>query len=155
MFVHGKTGKKYYSVREKINYYKKVIAGKVPEAPAETKRKAKLRLKTLEKINTQSYDDPRLIVTDDKRFGNHISKARLCVAIKEDQKGRIMVAPLYRRTSRTIILDRNIDRQISNTSDGRIRWIDRSDVYEQKLVDQKMSLTVYDKRKIGSVFTRK
>ena len=51
------------------------------------------------------------------------------------------VAPLYRRTGRVIILDRNIDRQISNTSEGRVRWIDRSDVYEQKLVDQKMSLT--------------
>lgn len=152
MFVHGKTGKKYYSVREKINYYKKVIAGKVPDAPATTKRKAKLRLKTLNRINTQSYSDPKLIVTDDKHFGNGISKPRLCVAVKEDQKGRIMVAPLYKRTSRTVIMDKNVDRQVSNTSDGHVRWLDRSDVYEQKCVDSKISLTRYDKNKIKSIF---
>ena len=84
--------KKYYSVREKINYYNKVIAGKV-DASAETKRKAKLRLKTLNKLNTQNYYEPKFIVTDDNHFGNK-SKPRLCVAISEGQKTEFLLLRL-------------------------------------------------------------
>ena len=66
-----------------------------------------------------------------------------------------MIAPMQKRTSKTIIYDKNIGRQISNTSDGHIRWIDRSDVYETKYVDEKMSLTKYDKAKVKAVFAKK
>ena len=91
MFIHGKTGKKHYSVREKINYYTRVIKGKEQGVSAATKRKAPLRLKTLQRINEQSYDTPRIIVTDDKHFGNKESKPRMCVALKEDAKGSVLV----------------------------------------------------------------
>lgn len=128
MFKHFKTNKLYYSVREKINYYKKVISGKV-DADSTVKRKAKLRLKTLTKINTQSYDEPRLIVTNDYHFGNS-SKPRLCVAYGEDNKNRIKVFPIHKRTIKTIIIDNNLDRQI----DPKYVPLDKSDVYELKYI---------------------
>ena len=101
MFIHGKTGKKYYSVREKINYYNKVIAGKV-DAPAETKRKAKLRLKTLNRINSAEYSEPSLIVKNDKHFGNGINKPRACVVIDTDSKGRLLVSSLENRNTKIL-----------------------------------------------------
>ena len=67
MFTHGRTNYTYYSVRVKINYYKKVINGRI-QASVKTRRKAKLRLKTLNKINKQSYNEPRLIITDNTHF---------------------------------------------------------------------------------------
>ena len=148
MFIHGKTGKKYYSVREKINYYNKVIAGKV-DAPVATRRKAKARLKTLNKINNQTYDEPKFIVTDDIHFGNQISKPRLCVAVSEGSKGRVVVTPVQNRESKQIILDKNVGRQISK---GHIKSIDRGDIYETKYVYGKHSLTKYDKEKIKAIF---
>lgn len=151
MFEHGKTGKKYYSVREKINYYNRVIAGK-ENASAATKRKAPLRLKTLKRLNEQDYETPRLIVTDDKHFGNGISKPRMCVVIKEDKKGRLLVVPIYKRTTKTMLLDRDPDRQISSSREGKTRFIDKSDVYECKHINSKMSLTRYDKSKIKELF---
>ena len=140
-------GKKYYSVREKINYYNKVIAGKV-DASAETKRKAKLRLKTLNKLNTQNYYEPKFIVTDDNHFGNK-SKPRLCVAISEGTKNRILVAPVNKRKTSEIILDKNIGRSISK---GHTKMIDRNDVYKSNYIYGKHSLTRYDKEKIKDVF---
>ena len=147
MFKHGKTGKQYYSVREKINYYKGVIAGKI-QAPAATKRKAKARLKTLTRINNCDYKEPTLIVTDDKRFGNEISKPRVAVVVKQDYKGRLLVAPVNRRDIKTIILDKAPDRQIT----PRLKALDRSDVYEMKYVSGAKPLTVYDKRKIKEIY---
>ena len=70
MFEHGKTKQKYYSVREKINYYQNIINGKIVNVPNLVKRKAPLRLKSLRKINQNVYDEPTLIVTNDKHFGN-------------------------------------------------------------------------------------
>lgn len=130
MFIHGKNNYVCYSVREKINYYKKVINGKINASP-KTKRKAKLRLKTLEKINRQSYNEPRLIITDDTHFGNSMSKPRLCVAYGEDNKGRIFAYPIHNRKSKVILIDNNLDRQIENNS----KRIDKSDVYETKYIN--------------------
>ena len=93
MFIHSKTGKKYYSIREKINYYKGVIEGKI-QAPPKAKRKAKARLKTLTKLNDRAYNEPTLIVTNDTHFDNKISKPRLCIAYKVDSKGRVLVHPV-------------------------------------------------------------
>lgn len=146
MFIHGKTNQKYYSVREKINYYNKVIKGQI-NAPIKTKRKAKLRLKTLNKINNQSYNEPRLIVTDDKHFGNSISKPRLCVAYGTDNKGRIRVHSIEKRTSKVIILDNNSDRQISSN----YKPLDKSDVYETKYISGVKPLTKGTKKIIKSI----
>lgn len=150
MFEHGKTKKKYYSVREKINYYKRVIAGK-QQAPAATKRKAKARLRTLERIDSQSYIDPTLIVTSDKHFGNAVAKPRLCVSVGVDSKGRLLVAPINKRDVSTIILDKQVDRQIT----PRIKAIDKSDVYETKYIYGVKGLTRYDKAKIKEILCRK
>lgn len=150
MFKHGKTNYTYYSVREKINYYKSVIAGN-REAPVATKRKAKARLKTLQKINTQSYAEPTLIMTDDKHFGNGMSKPRIGVVIATDEKNRLLVAPLNKRTTQAIILDNQINRQV----DERRAWIDKSEVYETKYVDGVKSLTKYDKEKIKCILRKK
>ncbi len=150
MFEHGKTKKKYYSVREKINYYKRVIAG-TQQAPAATKRKAKARLKTLEKINTQTYEEPTFIVTNDKHFGNSIDKPRLGIVIDTDSRGRLLVASVNHRTSKAVILDKQPSRQV----DERKKWIDRSEVYETKNIDGVKSLTKYDKAKIIEILRKK
>lgn len=150
MFIHGKTGKKYYSVREKINYYNNVIAGKI-DAPTATKRKAKLRLKTLNRINAADYSEPSLIVTNDKHFGNGINKPRACVVIDTDSKGRLLVSSLENRSTKNIVLDKNISRQTGNTR----KWIDRSEVYEQKYIFDLKPLTIYDKNKIKSILRKK
>jgi len=143
MFIHDKTNKKYYSVREKINYYTKILNGSI-NVPLNIKLKAERRLESLKKINNQTYDEPRLIITDDSRFGNSISKPRLCVAYGEDSKGRIRVFTIEKRTSKSIILDNNSDRQISS----KFKYLDKSDVYETKYIDNVKSLTNNTKKLI-------
>lgn len=151
MFKHGKTNKIYYSIREKINYYKDVISGKNKNVSIKTKRKAPVRLKTLNRLNNRSYDEPTLIITSDKNFGNNIDKPRLCVVIDKDDKGRLLVCNIEQRTSKTIILDKNINRQIGNKK----RWIDKSDVYETKYISNTKDLSKYDKDKIKNILRKK
>lgn len=79
MFKHGKTGKVYYSVREKINHYKKRIDDK--NLTVAQREYAKQRVGELTYLNNLTYTEPELIVTDDKVFGNGISKPRLCAVI--------------------------------------------------------------------------
>ena len=117
------------SIREKINYYNNVIQGKVAANPA-VKRKAKNRLKTLTRLNNTVYDEPEIVVTNDSKFGNPISKPRACVVIDFDTKGRVLVSPIEKRTSQSVILDKQIDRQIAN----KRKWIDRSEIYETKYI---------------------
>lgn len=150
MFKHGMTGKIYYSVREKINYYKAVIAGK-KEAPAATKRKAKGRLRTLERLNARTFDEPTLIVTDDKHFGNGLHKPRAVAVIDSDDKGKLLVVGIHHRTTNEIILDKDPSRQIS----GRKVWIDRADVYENKSIPELKHFTQYDKEKIKEILRKK
>ena len=118
MFRHGKTGKIYYSINEKISYYKRVIAGEEPNASVATKRKAKGRLKTLERLSKRDFAEPEIIITDDKKFGDHISKPRACVVVEKNNNS-LRVAPLNGRETKYIILDKNIDRQISNNTVAR------------------------------------
>lgn len=151
MFKHGMTGKVYYSVREKINYYKAVIDGR-RDAPAATKRKAKLRLKTLEKLNARTFDEPTLIVTDDKHFGNTIHKPRLGVVVADDERGgdRVLVASVNRSVSKAVVLDNAPDRQV----DEHKRWINRSEIYETKYLAGVKPLTKYDKAKIRKIYPK-
>ena len=146
MFKHGMTGKVYYSVREKINYYKAVIAGK-KDAPATTKRKAKLRLKTLEKLNARTFDEPTLIVTDDKHFGHKMSKPRACVVVGQDKKNRLLACPVHKRTTKAVILENDTSRQVEGTP----KPLDRSDVYETKYINGLASLTSGDKKRLKAV----
>jgi hypothetical protein len=111
MFKHERTGKVYYSVREKINYYNKIVKGKI-EVPASTKRKAKIRLKSLNKLNNRTYEEPTLIMTDDKHFGNSIHKSRIGIVIDKDNKDRVLVKPLHKRTTKSLILSNYPDRQL-------------------------------------------
>ena len=150
MFKDGRTGYTYYSVREKINYYKGVIAGRI-DAPAETKRKAKGRVRPLTAINEQAYTEPTLIMTNDMHFGNSISKPRLGVVIDADKKNRVLVAPVNQRTTKAIVLDKQPDRQV----DERKAWIDKSEIYEIKYIRGVQPLTVYDKTKVKQILRKK
>ena len=154
MFKHGKTGYIYYSGREKINYYTDIIKGK-RAADDTLKAKAIKRLPELQRLDKQSYSEPKVIVTDDKKFGNGISKPRLCIAVKEDNKKRVLVAPIMKVTSNYVILDNNIDRQISKTADGRNKWLDRNDIYEDKYFSPPLVLTERDKAKIKRLYSDK
>ena len=150
MFKHGKTNQVYYSVREKINYYSGILKDKT--AKPELKAKAIRRLPELQCIDSQSYDEPKVVVTDDKKFGNGMSKPRLCIAVKEDNKKRVLVAPVMKVTSNYVIFDNNIDRQISKTADGRNKWIGRDEIYEDKYITPRLELTKRDKEKIKRLY---
>lgn len=153
MFKHGKTNKIYYSVREKIRYYTGILDGKIA-ATDQLKKKAKRRLPQLKRIDKQSYAEPKVIITDDKKFGNGISKPRLCIVIKEDNKQRLFVAPVYKTTSQQVIFDNNITRQISKSSDGRNKWISKDEVYEDKYIEPRLTLTTRDKSKIKRLYDK-
>lgn len=99
-----------------------------------------------------SYVDNRPFMGRRRDFGNNISKPRLCVVTAKDNKGRLFVAPVYKKTSKTIVLDKQIDRQISKTSEGHNKWIDISDVYETKVLNGVKPLTKYDKAKISDLY---
>lgn len=91
MFAHGKTNKTYYSVREKLKYYKSRLKD---SSLTKTQRDyAEKRILELDKLNRCTYDEPQLVVTNDARFGNGISQPRMCVAVKKDSKDRIMLTP--------------------------------------------------------------
>ena len=99
----------------------------------------------------QSYNEPRFVVTDDKLFGNKISKPRLCVAVTEDSKLRVMLAPVVKRTTKTMILDEDIERQVS---DIPVKWVNKDDIYERKYIDSKAELTKHDRAKLGVLFRK-
>ena len=153
-FTHGRTGYTYYSVREKIDYYTSIVSG-ARKADDKLKAKAKRRLPELQRLDNQSYNEPRTIVVDDTTFGNPMSKPRLCIAVREDNKNRVMVAPLMKVTSNYVILDNNIDRQISRTSDGRNKWVKREDIYEDKYITPRLELTERDIAKIKRLYSDK
>ena len=99
----------------------------------------------------QSYNEPRFVVTDDKFFGNKISKPRLCVAVTEDSKLRVMLAPVVKRTTKTMILDEDIERQVS---DIPVKWVNKDDIYERKYIDSEAELTKHDRAKLGVLFRK-
>lgn len=150
MFKHSKTGFVYYSIREKINHYNKIISGK-KDATVAQKRKAKARLSALEKLNKRNFEEPTLIVTNDYHFGNRVSKPRACVTIDKDSNGRILVTPVVKRTTGIIILNKDNTRQIGNSK----KWIDSSEVYENKYIQGLKSLSKYDKEKVNAILKRK
>ena len=153
MFKHGKTKHVYYSVRDKIDYYTDILNGKI-EANDDLKEKAKWRLPQLQRIDNQSYKDPTPIVTDDKTFGNGISKPRLCIVVKKDAKHNLLVAPVYNATSKQVVFDNDITRQISKTSEGKNRWISKDEVYENKYIEPRLTLTKSDKLKIKRLYDK-
>ena len=71
-------------------------------------------------------------------------------------KGNIFVVPIYERAieTKTIVFDKNINRQASVNSHGKARYLDKSDVYEQKYISKKFNLTKYDKAKIKEIFRK-
>ncbi len=104
----------------------------------------------MNKINKTDFSNPCMIVTDDKHFGNKISKPRACVVVDRDDKGRLLVSPVEPRTTKVFVLDKMIDRQVINKK----RWIDISEVYETKLIDDLKNLTQYDKHKIIEILRK-
>ena len=150
MFFHGKTGKPYYSIRDKIKYYNK-RAYNDSSVTAEQKAYALKRLGELKALDKHPYNEPRFVVADDKIFGNGISKPRLCVAVTEDDKQRVMLAPVVKRTAKTMLLDEDVDRQVS---DRPVKWVNKSDIYERKYIDSKAELTKHDKAKLGVLFRK-
>jgi len=155
MFEHGKTKKVYYSIREKINYFKGVLKGKGlkpgQRLPGYKKAYAEYRLAVLTGSIKSTYKEPSIVVTNDKFFGNKLSKPRGCVVIDEDNKDRILVSPLEKRTSKSIILDNDTSRQVGNKK----VWISKSEIYEDKYIDNLPKLTSYDKNKIVNILRKK
>ena len=76
----------------------------------------------------------------------------MCAAIKEDDKSKILAAPMHKRTTNIIVFDKNVNRQISNNSDGHNKWIDKAEVYESKYIHENMDLTEYDIEKIKEIY---
>lgn len=150
MFKHSITGKPYYSVREKINYYSNILNGKIP-ATSGLKVRARQRLPELRSINSQTYDEPTMIVTDDSHFGNKISKSRACVVVGIDRKKRLLVCPVRDRTTKTVILENDTSRQVDGTS----KPLDRSDVYETKYILGLAALTRGDKKRLKAIHGKK
>ena len=150
MFKHGKTGQVYYSVREKINYYSNILKGKIP-ASRELQAKAKQRLPELQSIDAQSYDEPTMIVTDDKHFGHKMSKPRACVVVGQDEKKRLLACPVHHRTTKIVILENNTSRQVEGTP----KPLDRSDVYETKYIRDLAVLTSGDKKRLKAIHGKK
>ena len=60
-----------------------------------------------------------------------------------------MLAPILGRKTKTMILDEDTGRQIS---DKPVKWVDKSDIYERKYIDSKTELTKYDKEKLRILF---
>lgn len=150
MFVHGKTNKRYFSVKEKLAYYKARVNDS--SLTSEQKSYARQRICELDGIDKWSYQNPRMVVVNDSKFGNPMSKPRLCVAIKSDNKNRILVAPLMRTNTNYIILDNDIERQISKTADGKNKWVSRDEIYEDKYISPHAELTDRDIAKIKRLY---
>lgn len=150
MFIHGRTGKKIYSVRDKIKHYNKIAYNDKTVTPAQ-KQYALRRLGELKELDKAPYDEPTMIVTDDKLFGNGISKPRACVVVGQDEKKRLLVCPIHDRTTKTVILDHDTLRQV----DAREKPLDRSEVYETKNIPALVPLTFYDKRKLRQIHGKK
>lgn len=98
----------------------------------------------LRKIENQSYSEPTLIVTNDKRLGNKIDKPRACVVIGTKGKDWLRVCPIVERTTKAVIMDNDMDHQVDHTE----KYIDRSEVYELNSIDTLKNLTENDKKKI-------
>lgn len=142
MFIHGMTGKEYYSVREKINHYTKKLKDK--NITPKQKEHARKRIEELKKLDERAYSDPTIIVTNDKRLGNPIDKPRACVVIGTKGKNWLRVSPIVKRTTKAIILDNDMERQVDHTE----KYIDKSEVYEAKDIDTLKELTKNDRNKI-------
>lgn len=149
MFIHGRTGEKIYSVREKINHYKGILKQK--HVGAKKREYAEMRLQELQWLNEQSYSEPTMIVTDDKHFGNKISKPRGCVVVGKDNKNRLIVCPVHKRTTKSLVLDNDISRQV----EVKGHKISDSEVYELKYIDGLKELTKNDQCKIREIFSKK
>lgn len=146
MFKHGKTGQQYYSIRDKIKYYNKRAYNDNTVTP-EQKAYALKRLGELKELDNAPYNYPTMIVTDDKHFGDKISKPRACVVVGIDTKKRLVVCPVHDRTVKTVILDNDVTRQV----ESRQSVIDRSDVYEIKNIKGLKPLTLNDRRKLQAI----
>lgn len=150
MFIHNKTGEKYYSVREKIKHYSKIAYNDKTVTPAQ-KKHALQRLAELKAIDNLPYSEPTMIVTDDKHFGNKKSKPRACVVVGQDSKKRLLACPVHDRTTKTVILENDTTRQIDNN----IKPLDRSDVYETKYISGLATLTSGDKKRLKAIYGKK
>lgn len=88
-----------------------------------------------------------MIVTNDKHFGNGISKPRGCVIIGTDNKNRLLACPVHDREVKSVILENDTSRQV----DYKAKPLDRSDVYETKYISDLAELTSGDIKKLKAV----
>ncbi|MDE6472079.1 MAG: hypothetical protein K2L52_03545 [Clostridia bacterium] len=149
MIWNKQTGKKYYSVQEKIKHYSSMLERK--DISLDKKKLAKQRLIELKAIDNCLYDEPTMIITDDKYFGNPSSKLRACVVVGVDNKQQLLACPVRKRTIKTVILENDTDRQMDST----VKILKRKDVYETKNISGLASLTSGDKKKIKAIHGKK
>ena len=57
-----------------------------------------------------------------------------------------------KNTSNYVVLDNDIERQISKTSDGKNKWIARDEIYEDKYIVPHAELSERDKAKIRRLY---
>lgn len=149
MIWNKQTGKKYYSVQEKIKHYSSMLERK--DISLDKQKLAKQRLIELKAIDNCLYDEPTMIITDDKYFGNPSSKLRACVVVGVDNKQQLLACPVRKRTIKTVILENDTDRQMDST----VKILKRKDVYETKNISGLASLTSGDKKKIKAIHGKK
>ena len=68
--------------------------------------------------------------------------------MKTKTKNRLITVPIYKRTTSSIILDNHPEREIYK----KPKHIDKSDVYETKIIPTMKTLTKYDINKIKEVY---
>lgn len=146
-FVHNKTKKTYYSIEDKIKHYTEISKGK-KQYKGVTKTQARKRLAELKELRARTFNEPELVIVDDKYFGNTGSKPRLVVAIGTKDE-HVRVSPFHHRKTNALILDNYTDFQL----DQRGAWVKETEIYETKYIDPVYPLTLSDKRKIKLLYS--
>lgn len=149
IYKNGNYIKKNYSIREKINHYTAILKGQ--KSYPVSKEYAEMRLKELTALNKRTFDEPTMIVTCDRYLNGKDFKPRAGVVVGKDNKGKLLVCPVRKRTTKTVILENDITRQVEA---GAIS-LDRAEVYETKLIDGLKPLSKSDIQKLKAIHDKK
>ena len=127
MFVHNKTGWKYYSIRDKIKYYGKRRFDK-SLSPVQ-REYARIRHDEFVALDARTYETPELVVVDDAHFGNGASKPRLCVAYERRSNGTVRVAPIYKNNGKYVSFGSDGSRILSTYKN---KYVPINELHESK-----------------------
>lgn len=148
-YQNGAYTKKNYSIREKINHYTAILNGK-KKYPV-SKEYAEMRLKELKALDKRTFSEPTIIATCDRYLNGKEFKPRAGVVVGKNNAGKLLVCPIRKRTTKTVILENDITRQVEA---GAIS-LDCAEVYETKLIDGLKPLSKSDIQKIKAIHAKK